>query len=84
MTCSQCADKTRIENVVVEYLKEKKKWERKEYRLEDKGTTGEGKLAKVWAIYLKDETEARPGTGQSVELHVDCAEYRVVKELAFQ
>ncbi len=74
----------RIEDAVVEYLSEKKHWKRNEYRLEYKGITEDKRFALVWAIYLKDETNPRPGSGQSVALYLDPAERRIVKESRWQ
>jgi hypothetical protein len=80
----QSTEQSRIETTVIEYLREKKRWQRDEYRIEHKGTTEDKRLAIVWALYLKDKTEIYPGSGSSVELYVDRTEYRVVEELGFQ
>jgi len=84
ITETKSTEETRIEEAAVEYLTQRKHWKRAEYRLEYKGTTEDKRFAVVWAIYLRDETNPMPGSGQSVALHVDRNKYRVVEELGWQ
>jgi hypothetical protein len=69
--------------VIAKYLLEKKGWKADQYRLEPKGTDPEGK-AIVWAVFLEDEKNPKPGGGESVDLRIDPATRQVVKELRWQ
>lgn len=79
---SQDIDRARIELVVTEYVLERKKWPRKDFTIQHKGLNKEN-LAVVWVLHAADSNSAR-GTSQSIELHVDVSDYRVVRELGFQ
>jgi hypothetical protein len=68
---------------VARYLLEKKGWQADQYRLEPHGADPDGKLI-VWAVFLEDETNPKPGGGQSVDLRIDPATKQVVKELRWQ
>ncbi len=80
----QSPEEARIEEVAAAYLGQKKQWKPSEYRLQPRGATPDGGCAVLWAIYLEDERNAMPGSGKSLELHIDRAEKRVVRELRFQ
>ena len=84
LNVAQSSDAERIERIVVAYLQERKKWTREQYRIDHKEATKEG-YAVVWAIFLEDEKQIKPGGGgSSVELHVDRSAGKVVRELRFQ
>jgi hypothetical protein len=79
----QPQDQARLEEEVVRYVAQRKGWKPEEYRIELHGFDGPAH-AVVWVIHRDDETDTAPGVGKSVELHVDCAGGRVLRELAFQ
>lgn len=72
------------EAAAVRYLVHEKHWSLDDFRIEKRGPTEDGRCEIIWGIFLEDEKNPVPGGGQSVELHVDLDEYRVVKELGFQ
>ena len=84
MISEKTSQEGRIQEVVNEYLSQKKHWRPNEYRLENKGLTDDGKLYVVWAVYLDDEIHPKPGSGRSVSLQVEPKEFRVVRELRWQ
>jgi hypothetical protein len=81
---NQADEVEEIERIAIEYLKERKHWEREQYKLEHKGKTKEG-YAIVWALFTDDQKKPQPGGGgSSVELHIDIPGKKVVRELKFQ
>ena len=66
------------EGAVVEYIARTKGWTRNQYRIEERGPD------MFAVVYLADERSPNPGAGQSVELRLDCASHRVVKEIGGQ
>ena len=73
-----------FEEAVVRYLSRKKAWKRDEYRLEPRGASVDGHSDVTAAVFLKDESAAHPGAGQSVDVFVDRTSGQVIKEVGRQ
>ena len=80
----QSLEEIRVAEAAAAYLGQKKQWKAGEFRLQPRGMTPDGRCAVLWAVYLEDERNPSPGGGKSLELHIDRAECRVVRELRFQ
>jgi hypothetical protein len=77
------AEQDRISKAARDYLLHKG-WKPDEFRVELKAL-GDGEATViVWGVFLEDEKHPFRGPPRSLELHVDRASGRVVKELAFQ
>lgn len=84
MVDSLAYDKKRVDSIVMEYLFETKSWQQDEFRVEHKEVNKDNFYLIVWGVFLQDELKPVPGAGQSVELHIDLKQYRILKELGFQ
>ncbi len=77
------AEPAEIETAVAVYLGAGKSWRREDYRIEHHGPRDDCKRWAVWAVHADDEKGLAPGGGKSLELWIDRASKRVVKELGF-
>ncbi len=77
-------ERAEIEAAVGVYLGAGKQWRKTDYRIEHHGSRDDGKVWVVWAVHADDEKGLAPGGGKSLELWIDRASKRVIKELGFQ
>ena len=73
-----------MEGSVVRYIARTKGWQRRDYRMENRGASDDGRSVVVAVVYREDERCKAPGAGKSVELWVDAGSGEVTKELGGQ
>jgi len=83
-TMANTASKADIEDAASRYLTANKGWKPDEFRIEVKEPGPDNRYLVAWGVFLKDETDAIPGSGQSVILHLDPHDLHVVRVLRFQ
>jgi hypothetical protein len=76
------SNEKRLYELVSNYISDKKGWPNESYRIEQKEK--KDNILIYWVIYKEDEKNLYLGGGQSVELHVDSSDMKIIKELAFQ
>ncbi len=73
-----------IANTIAGSYLASKGWKAGEYRLESRGSTADGKIDLIAAIFLADEHATSPGGGKSLVLSIDRTNRKVVKEIGAQ
>jgi hypothetical protein len=71
-------------NVVAQYIARTKGWNASQYRIEERGTSPDGRSDVIAVVHLDDERSPHPGAGKSVELYLDRTFHEVTKELGGQ
>lgn len=67
---------------VDDYIVKSKHWEKGDYQVTF--NRKEGTTLVFWVVHSEDRVAKGPGTGRSVEVHVDPASNEILRELAFQ
>jgi hypothetical protein len=72
------------DEVVAQYVSRNKGWRRDQYRLAHRGPSVDGASDVVSVILLEDGHAAHPGGGESIDVYVDRASRRVIREVGGQ
>jgi hypothetical protein len=73
-----------MDGAVVQYISRTKGWHRRDYRIEARGGSSDGRNAIFAVIHVDDERCTAPGAGKSVELYLDPVTRQITKELGGQ
>src|SRR5262245_41502974 len=83
-TMANTASKAEIEDAASRYLTANRGRKADEFRIEVKEPAPDYRYLVAWGVFLKDETDPVPGSGQSLILHLDPHDLHVVRVLRFQ
>ena len=73
-----------LEDAVVRYVERVKHWASSDYRIESRGSATDGASEVFAVVHVDDLRASAPGAGKSIELYVDRAAQKVIRELGAQ